>query len=142
MRTASIARQLPQANVDTQQFWDACLRDELVLQKCTACGALRHPPSPICPECLDDRHEWIPASGRGTVYTFVVVRQSLAKGWDELIPYVVAVIDLEEGPKFLTDLINVDPHDVTIGMPVEVIFEAAGDGVKMPYFQPQTAPAA
>jgi len=127
----------PVANPDTQPFWDGCARGELLLQACSACGRYRHPPSPICPHCRSDRHAWVPASGRGTVYTFTVVRQALARGWDDLIPYVVAVIELDEGPKLLSNLVNVAPEAVTIGMPVEVIFESAGE-TKLPLFQPST----
>jgi uncharacterized protein len=134
--TTVTARQIPLANRDTKPFWDGCLRDELLLQRCTVCQAFRHPPSPICHVCLSDQHEWVRASGRGTIYTFVVVHQPLAKGWETLVPYVVAVIDLDEGPKFLTNMVNVVPGDVAIGMPVEVVFEAVGE-MKMPMFQPQ-----
>lgn len=129
---------MPLGNSDTQPFWEGCTRGELLLQRCTACGAYRHPPSPICPHCLSDQHAWLPASGRGTVYTFVVVRQALARGWDERIPYVVAVIELDEGPQFLTNLVNVEPEAVTIGMPVEVTF-AEQNGATLPLFRPRSA---
>jgi uncharacterized protein len=129
---------IPVANPDTQPFWDGCARDELLLQRCSACGAFRHPPSPICPQCLSDRHDWIRSTGRATVYTFVVVRQALARGWEALVPYVVAVVELEEGPRFLTDLVNVAPEAVTIGMPVEVTFAELDGTTKLPLFQPRT----
>ena len=90
---------IPVANSDTKPFWDGCARAELLLQRCTACQAHRHPPSPICPRCLSDQHTWVRASGRGTVYTFVVVRETRARGWDKMVPYVLAVIELEEGPR-------------------------------------------
>src|ERR1019366_3037113 len=114
---------VPSTNPDSKPFWDGCARNELLLQRCSACGTLRHPPSPVCANCLGEPAEWVRASGRGTVYTFTIVRQALARGWDEKIPYIVAVIELEEGLKFLTNLTNVAPEAVTIGMPVEVTFE-------------------
>lgn len=116
-------------------FWEACARGELLLQRCGACGTFRHPPSSICPKCLSDRHEWVPASGRGTVYTYAVVRQALRSNWEEKLPYVVAVVELDEGPKILTNLVNVPPEAVSIGMPVEVTFEER-DGSVLPVFQP------
>ena len=124
-------------NPDSQPFWDGCARGELLLQRCTDCGTFRHPPSPICTNCLSDRAEWIKASGRGTVYTFTIVRQALARGWEERLPYVVAVVELEEGPAFLSNLVNVDPETVAIGMPVEVTFAELDGTTQLPLFQPR-----
>ncbi len=111
-----------------------------MLQLCTVCKTYRHPPSPICPNCLSDRAEWIKASGKGTVYTFTIVRQALARGWEERIPYVVAVITLDEGPTFLTNLVNVHPDAVMIGMPVVVTFSELDGETKLPLFEPQYVP--
>jgi uncharacterized protein len=120
-------------------LWDGTARKELLMQRCSACGAFRHPPSPICQKCLSDRHEWVPASGRGSVYTFAVVRQALGRGWEEKVPYVVAVIELDEGPRFLSNVINVDPDAVQIGMPVEVTYVERTDAATLPLFQPRSA---
>lgn len=121
----------PTITPDSQPFWDGCARGELLLQRCSDCGTLRHPPSPGCPHCRSARSAWTPASGRGTIYTFTVVRQALGKGWDEHVPYVVAVIELVEGVRMLSNLVNVPPEAVQIGMPVEVVFT---DG--LPLFRP------
>ena len=128
---------IPVANFDTQPFWDGCARGELLLQRCSGCRAYRHPPSPICPHCLSDGHDWVEASGRGTVYTFVVVRETRARGWDKMVPYVVAVVELEEGPRFLTNLTDVAPEAVRIGMPVEVTFAELDGTTKLPLFRPR-----
>jgi hypothetical protein len=120
-------------------LWDGTARKELLLQRCSACGAFRHPPSPICRSCLSDQHEWVAASGRGTVYTYAVVRQALGRGWEEKVPYVVAVIELDEGPRFLTNVVNVDPDAVQIGMPVEVVYLERADAATLPLFQPRSA---
>ncbi len=127
---------IPAANFDTQPFWEGCARGELLLQRCDACGSYRHPPSPVCPNCLSDKHAWVPSSGRGKVYTFVVVRETRARGWDKMVPYVVAVISLDEGPHMLTDLINVAPEAVTIDMPVAVTFEELDGTTRLPLFRP------
>jgi uncharacterized OB-fold protein len=127
---------IPVANIDTKPFWDGCGEGRLLLQRCAGCGAWRHPPSPICPNCLDPKHEWIAATGRGTVYTFVVVREA-RRGWDKMVPYVLAVIALEEGPHILTDLTDVAPEDVAIGMKVEVTFEELDGTTKLPLFRPR-----
>jgi hypothetical protein len=135
---AAMARPvIPVANPDTKPFWEGCARGELLLQRCTGCGAYRHPPAPICPHCLSAAHNWIRASGRGTVYTFVVVRETRARGWDQMVPYVPAVIELEEGPRILSDMTNVAPEEVAIGQPVEVTFAELDGTTKLPLFQPR-----
>jgi len=126
---------LPYANIDTKPFWDGCLEGRLALQRCSGCGAWRHPPSPICPVCLSDAHEWVPARGRGTVYTFTIVREA-RRGWENLVPYVAAVIALEEGPDILSNVINIPPEQVAIGMPVEVTFAELDGSTKLPLFRP------
>jgi len=127
---------IPVANVDTKPFWDGCAAGSLLLQCCSACQAYRHPPSPICPNCLSALHAWVPASGRGTVYTFVIVREA-RRGWDKMVPYVLAVVALDEGPHILTDLTNVAPEDVAIDMLVEVTFEELDGTTRLPLFQPR-----
>jgi uncharacterized OB-fold protein len=127
---------VPVANFDSQPFWDGCLEGELRLQRCGACGTFRHPPSPICPHCLSDRHDWVAASGRGTVYSFVVVRETRARGWDKMVPYVLAVIALDEGPRMLSNLTDVAPEAVKIDMPVEVTFEELDGTTRLPLFRP------
>lgn len=117
-------------------FWEGCSRNELLLQQCSACGTFRHPPSAVCPNCLSAQHAWVPASGRGTVYTFAVVRQALSKAWEDKVPYTVAVVELEEGPRFLTELVDIAPDDVTIGIPVAVLFTER-DGLTLPLFRPR-----
>jgi uncharacterized OB-fold protein len=126
----------PIPNFETQPFWDGCARGQLLLQKCIGCGAYRHPPAPICPECLGAQHEWVEASGRGTIYTFVVVRETRARGWDQMVPYVVAVVTLEEGPRLLTNIVDIAPEEVKIDMPIQVTFAEAGDAMQLPLFRP------
>jgi len=129
----------PNGNPDTKPFWDGCARNELLLQRCNVCEAYRHPPAPICTQCLSDDAEWVRASGRGTVYTFTVVREALQRGWEEKVPYIVAVIELDEGPAFMSNLVNVAPEAVTIGLPVEVTFVDFDGTTKLPMFQPRDA---
>lgn len=131
---------IPFATPDTQPFWAGCAEGKLLLQRCANCGAYRHPPSPTCPQCLSAAHDWVAASGRGTVYTFTVVREA-RRGWEALTPYVLAVIALDEGPRILTNLGDVAPEKVAIGMPVEVMFEALDGTTKLPLFKPSGARA-
>lgn len=130
----------PVPNAETQAFWDGCKQGQFLLQRCASCGAHRHPPGPICSRCLSDRFEWIPARGTGTVYSFTVVREQRAPGWSELVPYVLTVVELDEGPHVLTNVIDVAPENVRIGMPVEVTFAALGDSIALPVFRPHGRP--
>ena len=127
---------VPIANPDTQPFWDGCQRNELLLQRCGNCGHYRHPPSPVCSRCTSQACEWVAASGSGAVYTFTVVHDQRAPGWEELVPYVLAVIELDEGPHILSNVVDVDPKLVKIGMNVEVTFKAIGEQ-KAPFFRPR-----
>jgi uncharacterized OB-fold protein len=129
---------VPAANLDTKPFWDGCAEGKLLLQRCASCEAYRHPPSPICPHCLSDAHAWVAANGHGAVYTFVVVRETRGRGWDKMVPYVLAVVELEEGPRILTNLTSIAPEDVAIGMPVEVAFAELDGTTRLPLFQPRS----
>jgi len=85
---------------------------------------------------LSWEHEWLETAGDGTIYTFVIVREALRRGWEELVPYVVAVIDLDEGPKFVTNIVNIAPDLVTIGMRGKIVFTPVDDATMLPVFAP------
>jgi uncharacterized OB-fold protein len=124
------------ADIEAKPFWEGCARGELLLQRCLDCGAVRHPPSPICRDCLSSRQEWVPASGNATLYTFVVVHHAFHAAFDEEVPYVVAVVELEEGPHMLSNVVDVPPEWVEIGMPLRVCFDRVSDEVTLPKFRP------
>ena|ERR1700722_16528560 len=132
---------IPLANSDTKPFWDGCLEGKLLLQRCTKCGAYRHPPSPACANCLSEECEWVPSTAHGTIYTFTVVRENRARGWDKMVPYVLAVIDLDEGVRMLTNLVDIAPEAVKIGMPVVATFAQLDGTTKLPLFKPREAQA-
>jgi uncharacterized OB-fold protein len=132
---------LPQPSPESEPFWEACRREELQLQRCTACGAFRFPPAGLCPECWGREAAWVRLSGRARVHSFVVYRRAYRPVFQERIPYVVAVVELEEGPRFLTQLVEVDPADVQVGEPVEVVFVPTAEGFRLPYFRPSAGGA-
>ena len=126
----------PIVNADSEPFWDAARDDRLVLQKCGACGTLRFFPRYLCTECGSDRVTWVEASGRGTVHSFTVVHRAAFPAFQERTPYVVALIDLEDGPRMMTNILGDDALEVAIGDAVEVCFEPRGDaGAKVPQFR-------
>jgi uncharacterized OB-fold protein len=136
MSDAKYSKPLPRIDEESKGFWEACQRRELVLQRCGPCGVLRHYPRALCPDCLSDAVEWVRASGRGTVYTFTVTHQNQAPGFRDALPYVLAYVELEEGVRLLTNIVDCPPEAVRIGMAVEVVFEDATPAVTLAKFKP------
>jgi uncharacterized protein len=137
----------PTIGLDTQFFWDGVAAGELRIQKCAECGVLRHPPGPMCPVChATQRKPFAPpaqvnhvvASGRGEVYSFVVHHHPPVPG--RRPPFVVAVVDLEEGVRIVGNVIDCEPGEVRIGMPVELAFQRMDDEVTLPQWRPAGKP--
>jgi len=126
---------LPHLDEENRWFWEACARHELYLQKCGACSTIRFYPRALCPSCLSSKTDYLRASGHGTVYTFTVTYQNQAAGFRDELPYVMAYVELDEGPRILTNVVNTPADAVTIGMPVEVVFEDIDEGLAIPKFQ-------
>jgi uncharacterized OB-fold protein len=106
-------------------FWEALKRHELRVQRCDACGTRRFIPAELCPRCGAAGCEWEQVSGKGRVYTFTVIRRGPTPAYQADAPYVIAHVELDEGPRMISNLIGCDPEAVRIGMPVEVVFEDA-----------------
>jgi len=130
------ARIAPSMSPDTQFFWDGARDHKLLIQRCADCGRLRHPPRPMCPQCQSVAWDTIESSGRGTLYSFVMPKHPPLPFMGE--DYIVALVDLEEGTRIVSNLCDIAPADATIGMPVEVFFETFDDGVVLPLFRPET----
>jgi len=128
-------RPAPVADAETEPYWQAANEGRLVVQRCTSCGHHQLYPRWRCLRCRGEV-EWVDASGGGTVYSFTIVRQNFARPFRDLLPYVVALVDLDEGPRVMTNVVGCDPDDVRIGMPVRVRFEAVNDESSIPLFEP------
>ena len=129
---------VPAASAETIGWWEAAAAHRLVVQRCLGCGTTRHPPGPVCPACRSLRAELAEIPGTGTVYTFTVVHQAFIPALGERVPYVVAVVDLHEagGARLVTNLVEVRPEDVAIGLPVMVAWEDMGSELALPRFRP------
>ncbi len=127
---------LPKPNPDTRLFWEQCRDHHLTFQQCNDCGHVRWPPAIICSQCHSDSHDSIVSTGRGTVFTFVVYHQAFDPAFKEDLPYVVAVVKLEEGPKIISNIVGCDPDKVACDMPVELIWEDITEEFSLPKFQP------
>ena len=118
----------PQVNPEIKPFFDAAAQGTLILKKCAACGQTHHYPRAICPFCASERTEWITASGRGTIYSYSVMRRAAA-------PYAIAYVTLQEGVTMLTNLVDCDFDRLRIGDPVRVVFKPKGEDT-VPMFTP------
>jgi uncharacterized OB-fold protein len=136
---------LPAASAETVGWWEAAAAHRLVVQRCLACGTTRHPPGPVCPACRAGGSELAELPGTGTVYTFTIVHQAFIPALGERVPYVVAAVDLDGagGARLVTNVVDVAPEDVTVGMAVEVAWEDMGPELALPRFRPAagTGPA-
>src|SRR5215469_4583393 len=134
-----ISKPIPTVTPDLAEFFAGARNNRLIVQKCEQCGTLRFPAYEICSNCRSTRARWVPVSGRGEVFSFNIMHQLYHPGFAAEVPYAVVVIELEEGCKFMSNLVGVKPHEIKCGMPVEVIFEKLSDEVTIPKFRLRAA---
>ena len=125
----------PSPNFDTQEFWDATAEGRFLLKRCDDCGVVIWYPRFLCPDCSSTNTSWFEASGKGTVYSYTVPRRAPGP-YREAVPFVVAYVELEEGPRIMTNLVDVDIDDVQVGMNVEVVWHDTGQGNALYRFRP------
>jgi uncharacterized OB-fold protein len=113
-------------------YWQAAQRHELVAQRCGQCATFMFPPTTICEHCLSGDLVWTPLSGKGTVWSFIVMYQQYYSSFAADIPYNIAVVRSAEGPKFITNLVGIANDDVRVEMPVEVVFDDVDEGLTLP----------
>ena len=127
-------RPRPALTQDNSFFFEGAKQHKLLVQRCTACGTLRHPPRPACAHCRSFEWEPLEASGRGTIFSFTVNHYPQVPAFD--YPLVVALVELEEGTRLIANVSGITPETVHIGMPVEVGFEDFDDDLSLPVFHP------
>ncbi|HEX5290962.1 MAG TPA: Zn-ribbon domain-containing OB-fold protein [Streptosporangiaceae bacterium] len=130
------AKPAPVPTPETQPYWDGCAAGELRLQRCADCSEAFFYPRPVCPACGSARVEWFTASGRATLYSYVINHRP-APGFENDGPYAIAVVQLEEGPRMMTNITGIPstPEDLVLDMPLQVSFEQRGD-ISLPVFGP------
>ncbi len=141
-KSPPVAKAIPVATPATRPFWEGTQAGELRLQRCTACARHFLYPRTHCPSCGSANTEWVKASGRGRLYSYVISHRA-APGWEGEVPYVIAVVQLDEGPRMLSNLVGVppDPAALVLDTPLEVVFEARGN-MMLPLFKPSNSNAA
>lgn len=127
---------IPVPSEDSNPYWEGAKRHEFCLQRCQACGAFRLPPAPLCPECTALGGVWTKVSGRGKVYSFVIFHRAYHKAFEKDLPYAVAVIELAEGSRLLSNIVGIAPDRIRCDMPVEVTFEDITLDTTLPKFRP------
>jgi uncharacterized OB-fold protein len=127
---------VPEVSPEMRPFFDGAKRNQLIVQKCDSCGKLRFPAAPLCTACDSDKSSWVPVSGRGEVFSFTIMHRAYHPSFASKIPYTLAIIELKEGAKITSNVVNIEPSKVKCGMPVEVVFEKLTDEVTLPMFRP------
>ena len=136
----SLPAPAPAVNPETREFWAATAEGRLLLKRCLDCGSVIWYPRTICPECSSMDTEWVAASGRGRVYSYTVNHRGEG-AYQDSAPFVLAYVELDEGPRIMTNIVGADDADLAVGPPVEVVFHDTGEGSALPRFRP-AAPAA
>ncbi|TET13496.1 MAG: Zn-ribbon domain-containing OB-fold protein [Dehalococcoidia bacterium] len=118
---------------DNMGFWEGIKRHELVFQRCQECGTWLHPPRPVCPKCRSLEKEWAHSTGKGTVYSWVTYLESPHPSFKA--PYSVVLVEMEEGVRLVSNMVDIRPQEISIGMPVEVVFDDIAEGLTLPKFR-------
>ena len=126
---------LPRITPETKEFWEGCRRHKLLIQRCLACGTFRHYPRIMCPKCGSWDVEWVEVSGEGKVYSWTVAHQAFHHAFVEDLPYASVIVELSEGVRLMTSIVDVDPEALYISMPVQVVFEDVGSEMTLPRFR-------
>jgi len=134
--TRSASRPVPRPTELSKPFWDAARRHELLIQQCRSCGRHVFYPRFSCPHCGARELSWVAASGRGCVYSYTVARRPTHPAFADRVPYVIAIVELAEGPRMTTNVVGGSPDDVAIGMPVRATFEDVDDEIALVHFEP------
>ena len=134
------AKPLPIPDAASQQFFDGAKAGKLMIQRCTACGASRFVARVRCDMCRSADHEWITSSGKATIVSFAVMHQRYHPGFYDELPYPLAVVELEEGPRLITSLVNVEGVELKAGLALKAVYETvydeAGEVIVLPKFSP------
>lgn len=128
-------RALPQPDHASRHYWQSAAEDRLVLQRCPDCDKVQFYPRSLCAACGGGT-EWVEASGRGMLHTFTVIRQNHTAAFADLVPYAVGIVELEEGVRMMSNIVDCDVEDLRVGMPLEVVLLRAAEDVGLPFWRP------
>lgn len=127
---------LPVVTDESRPFWEGCREGKLMLQYCDACQRHQFYPRLYCMHCGSKEVRWVEASGRGAIYSYTIIHQNKSPDFVNDTPYNVAIIQLDEGPRMMSNIIDIDPADLRVDLPVTVVFDAVSDTISLPLFRP------
>ncbi len=129
---------VPMITPENERYWQGCKQHELWMRYCNACAKPYFYPRDICPMCGGRDVDWKKLSGRGTIYTYAIVHRPPMPGFADDVPFVTSIVQLDEGPRMMTNIVGVepDPARIKVGMPVQVTFEDITDEISLPKFRP------
>jgi uncharacterized OB-fold protein len=133
---AEYLKPVPMPDHVTGKFWEAAKQHKLIVQRCIDCGARQFFPQSYCRCCLSENIEWSEASGRGKIYSYTIIHRPPSSAFQEDVPYTVALVELDEGVRMMSNIIDIEPEDVRVDMPVEVVFEDISSTISLPKFRP------
>jgi len=136
MANPNYSKPLPAISDLNRPYWDGLKNHQLRLQKCAACATIWSPPAPLCPRCWSREIVWTDLCGRGRVNSWVIFHQSYFRGFEGDLPYNVAEVELDEGPRLLTNLVGVDNAAIRAGMRVEIVFDEVTEAITLAKFRP------
>lgn len=137
LRQTLSLRALPAPDNASRHYWQSAAEGGLVVQRCTSCDVYQFYPRALCASCAGET-EWVDASGRGTLYTFTVIRQNRSEAFAALSPYAVGIVELEEGVRMMSNIVECDVEELEVGMALEVLILKAADDVGLPFWRPVT----
>jgi uncharacterized protein len=128
---------LPVPSEVSAPYWEGLALGELRLQRCGDCGRYVFYPRSVCPHCLGERLEWVPTSGRGRVYSHTIVRRAMNPAFAAEVPYVFAIVELDEGPRVTTNIVGCAPEEVRVDMPVKAAYDSVTSELALLKFEPE-----
>lgn len=136
MTSEALQKPLPFRTSWNGAFWDGTKQHQFLIERCERCDVPRFPPKPVCSKCWSTEAKRVPAAGTGTVYTYTIVHRAGSQAFAAETPYAIVLVDLDEGVRVMSNMVNCKPDQVSIGMPVRLVFEDVNDELTMYKFEP------
>jgi uncharacterized protein len=137
MSETTRAKPLPVVTEESRPFWEGCQQGKLLLQYCGECHQYQFYPRLYCMQCSSKTLQWVEASGQGVIYSYTIIRQNKSPEYVNDTPYNVAIVQLEEGPRLMSNIVELDPGDLRVDLPVTVVFDQVTVSITLPRFRPR-----
>src|SRR5574340_576906 len=136
MLESTRSKPLPVVTKESRPFWEGCLQGKLLLQQCSECHHYQFYPRLYCMHCNSDTLQWVEASGRGIIYSYTIIHQNKSPEFVNDVPYNVAIVQLDEGPRMLSNIVDIEMAEIKVALPVTVVFDRVNETVALPRFRP------